>query len=92
MQHLHLDYFAYFSSPPRIYGGIMHEIVLPICGERCKAVFYNSSLPWNGRYGIPYYIYSFYENGTLYVIIKVPLQGVTGIVPNLFIQKTIIRR
>lgn len=47
----------------------MHEIVLPIWGERDKAVLSGTMRPrpWSGRYATPDYSYSFYKNGTLYV-------------------------
>ena len=57
-----------FSSPLWLYRGIMHEIVLPIWGERNKAVLSGTMRPrpWSGRYATPDYSYSFYKNGTLY--------------------------
>ena len=57
-----------FSSPLWFYRGIMHEIVLPIWGEKSKAVLSGTMRPrpWSGRYGIPHYSYSFYKNGKLY--------------------------
>mgnify|MGYP000011799118 CR=1 FL=1 len=59
----------FFSSPLWFYRGIMHEIVLPIWGERDKAVLSGTMRPrpWSGRYATPDYSYSFYKNGTLYV-------------------------
>lgn len=57
-----------FSSPLWFYRGIMHEIVLPVFGERSKAILSGTMRPrpWSGRYGIPDYSYSFYKNGKLY--------------------------
>lgn len=65
----HFDYTTLFSSPLWFYRGIMHEIVLPIWGERDKAVLSGTMRPrpWSGRYATPDYSYSFYKNGTLYV-------------------------
>ena len=59
----------FFSSPLWFYRGIMHEIVLPIWGERDNAVLSGTMRPrpWSGRYATPDYSYSFYKNGTLYV-------------------------
>lgn len=59
----------FFLSPLWFYRGIMHEIVLPIWGERDKAVLSGTMRPrpWSGRYATPDYSYSFYKNGTLYV-------------------------
>lgn len=57
-----------FSSPLWFYRGILHEVVLPIWGEKSKAVLSGLMEPasWSGRYGIPHYSYSFYSNGKLY--------------------------
>lgn len=57
-----------FSSPIWFYWGVMHKIILPIWGEKNKAVLSGrmKHRHWSGLYAPPIYYYSFYKNGKEY--------------------------
>lgn len=56
------------SSPIWFYRGILHEVILPIWGEKGKAVLSGrmAPRPWSGLHRTPDYSYSFYMNGKLH--------------------------